>query len=76
MAFYESDLAARRANSFPTALPTETSLHTLSALFRPGRGTQFTISLPVPKRLPGDGVRTAFLPGAKGVIARPTVIHE
>ncbi len=30
----------------------------------PGRGTQFTISLPVPRRLPGDGVRTAFLPGA------------
>ena len=29
-----------------------------------GRGTQFTIALPVPRRLPGDGVRTAFLPGA------------
>ena len=30
-----------------------------------GRGTQFTIALPVPRRLPGDGVRTAFLPGAE-----------
>ncbi|MGO9111624.1 MAG: sensor histidine kinase [Thermoguttaceae bacterium] len=29
-----------------------------------GRGTQFTIALPVPRRLPGDGVRTAFLPAA------------
>ena len=29
-----------------------------------GRGTQFTIALPVPRRLPGDGVRTAFLPSA------------
>jgi signal transduction histidine kinase len=29
-----------------------------------GRGTQFTIALPVPRRLPGDGVRTVFLPAA------------
>ncbi len=29
-----------------------------------GRGTRFTITLPVPRRLPGDGVRTAFLPAA------------
>ena len=31
-----------------------------------GRGTQFTIALPVPRRLPGDGVRTAFLPRRAG----------
>ena len=36
----------------------------ISVQSEPGRGTQFTISLPVPRRLPGDGVRTAFLPGA------------
>jgi two-component system, NtrC family, sensor histidine kinase HydH len=30
-----------------------------------GRGTQFTIALPVLPRLPGDGVRTAFLPSAR-----------
>ena len=29
-----------------------------------GRGTQFTIELPVPRRLPGDGMQTVFLPGA------------
>ena len=29
-----------------------------------GRGTQFTIALPVPPRLPGDGVRTIYLPAA------------
>ena len=31
-----------------------------------GRGTQFTITLPVPRRLPGDGARTAFLPAGSG----------
>jgi two-component system, NtrC family, sensor histidine kinase HydH len=30
-----------------------------------GRGTQFTISLPVPKRLPSDGVQTVYLPAAR-----------
>ena len=34
-----------------------------------GRGTQFTIALPVPRRLPGDGVRTAFLAGGESGLA-------
>ena len=31
----------------------------------PGRGTRFTIVLPVPARLPGDGQRTVYLPSAE-----------
>ncbi len=31
----------------------------------PGRGTRFTILLPVPPRLPGDGQRTVYLPAAE-----------
>lgn len=33
----------------------------------PGRGTQFTIFLPAPPRLPGDGQRTVYLPAAEKV---------
>ena len=31
----------------------------------PGRGTQFTIHLPVPPRLQGEGARTVLLPAAE-----------
>jgi two-component system, NtrC family, sensor histidine kinase HydH len=37
----------------------------ISLQSEPGRGTQFTIFLPVPPRLPGDGPRTVYLPAAE-----------
>ena len=41
-----------------------------------GRGTQFTIALPVPRRLPGDGVRTAFLPSASEEFVAPSLLGQ
>jgi signal transduction histidine kinase len=37
----------------------------ISLQSEPGRGTQFTIFLPVPPRLPGEGSRTVYLPAAE-----------
>ncbi len=37
----------------------------ISLQSEPGRGTQFTIKLPVPPRLPGEGARTVYLPAAE-----------
>jgi signal transduction histidine kinase len=63
-AFY-STKASGSGLGLPTARKiVEAHAGRIAVQSEPGRGTQFTITLPVPPRLPGDGQKTIRLPSA------------
>jgi hypothetical protein len=77
MAFYESDLAARRANSFSySAADGNLASHSFRTLSAGPRHAVHDLAAGAKAAAGRRRAHGGFAGGAKGVIARPTVIHE